>query len=101
MDAILKLEGRLLALEKKVRDQEDTISELKSYESRYLILEKKTVRSLHSKFKHIYGNNQVPSHNLKVHNSDEIDVKQLDRKIENSSILDQPHIHKNDQKKDT
>lgn len=41
MDAILKLEGRLLTLEKKVRDQEDTISELKNYKSRYLILEKK------------------------------------------------------------
>lgn len=34
---------------------------------------------------------------MKVHNSDDTDVKQLDRNIGNSSILeDQQHIHKID-----
>lgn len=93
MDAILKLEGRLLTLEKKVRDQEDTIAKLKNYKSRYLILEK-TVQNLHSNLKHIYSNNQTPSHNLKVHNKDDIDKVQLDQKIGNSSFLeDQPNIN--------
>lgn len=93
MDAILKLEGRLLTLEKKVRDQEDTIAELKNYKSRYLILEK-TVQNLHSNLKHVYSNNQTPSHNLKVHNKDDIDKVQLDQKIGNSSFLeDQPNIN--------
>lgn len=44
--------------------------------------------------KHIYSNNQTPSHNLKVHNKDDIDKVQLDQKIGNSSFLeDQPNIN--------
>lgn len=76
-DAILKLEGRLLALEKKVRDQEDTIAELNSYKSRFHILER-TVRGLKTKIKQICDNHDVSKLESKVNNNDNIAETPLD-----------------------
>lgn len=87
-DATTKLEDRLLALEKKVHDQEDTIVELKSYKSRFHILER-TVRVLKTKMKQIYVNNHMSKHM-----SDNTNVRPLKRKVANSRILDdQPRIN--------